>query len=108
MELSSSTVALASQRGLAAYSKALNGLNALAGKDSKVKAVATTKPPMIAIAIGPQNRLRVSGIMASIAAAAVRAIGRILCTVAIAIASQIGVPCPRSSSIWSIKITELR
>ena len=35
MELSSSTVALASQRGLAADSKALNGLNALAGKDSK-------------------------------------------------------------------------
>ena len=35
MELSSSTVALAGQRGLAADSKALNGLNALAGKDSK-------------------------------------------------------------------------
>lgn len=35
MELSSSTVALASQRGLAADSKSLNGLNALAGKDSK-------------------------------------------------------------------------
>lgn len=35
MELSSSTVALASQRGLAADSKSLNGLNTLAGKDSK-------------------------------------------------------------------------
>lgn len=35
MDLSSSTVSLAGQRGLAADSKALNGLNALAGKDSK-------------------------------------------------------------------------
>lgn len=35
MDMSSSTVSLAGQRGLAADSKALNGLNALAGKDSK-------------------------------------------------------------------------
>lgn len=35
MELSSSTVALAGQRGLAADSKSLNNLKALAGKDSK-------------------------------------------------------------------------
>eukprot|EP01034_Spumella_vulgaris_P025964 gene25962-32476_t len=41
----------------------------MAGSASKVRAVATIKPPMMATAIGPQNTLRESGIMASTAAA---------------------------------------
>jgi hypothetical protein len=47
----------------------------MAGKLSKVRNVATTKPPIIATAIGPQKTLRVSGIIAKIAAAAVSTIG---------------------------------
>ena len=47
---------------------------------------------MIATAIGPQNALRDSGIIASIAAAAVSMIGRKRRTVASTIASQGGCP----------------
>jgi len=36
-----------------------------AGTKTRVSAVATTRPPMIEMAIGPQKTLRVSGIMAS-------------------------------------------
>ena len=43
----------------------------MAGSASSVSTVATTRPPMIAVAMGPQNTERESGIMASTAAAAV-------------------------------------
>ena len=46
----------------------------MAGSASKVSNVATTNPPMMATAMGPQNTLRDSGIMAKMAAAAVNAI----------------------------------
>ena len=48
----------------------------IAGKASSVSTVATTRPTMMATAIGPQNTERDSGIMASTAAAAVSTIGR--------------------------------
>ena len=63
---------------------------------------------MIATAIGPQNTLRDSGIIASTAAAAVSTIGRKRRTADSTIASQVGTPRERSCSIWSIRITELR
>ncbi len=63
---------------------------------------------MIATAIGPQNTLRDSGIIASTAAAAVSTIGRRRRTADSTIASQAGTPAARSLSIWSIRITELR
>ncbi len=47
-----------------------------AGKLINVKKVATDRPPMIAIAIGPQKTLRVNGIIAKIAVAAVKMTGR--------------------------------
>jgi len=59
----------------AVFLSILNQAAYMAGKANKVKAVATIKPPMIAIAIGPQNTLRDSGIMAKTAAAAVKMIG---------------------------------
>ena len=64
---------------------------------------------MIAIAIGPQNTLRVSGTIASTVAAAVSTTGRVRCTAA----STHGVPRdrgppPSRSRTWSIRITELR
>jgi hypothetical protein len=63
---------------------------------------------MIATAIGPQKTLRVSGIIARIAAAAVSMIGRKRRTVDPTIASQAGLPAFSSCSIWSTRITELR
>ena len=63
---------------------------------------------MIATAIGPQNTLRDSGIIASTAAAAVSTIGRKRRTAASTIAFQAATPRARSCSIWSIRITELR
>src|SRR3990167_11338478 len=59
-----------------------------AGKNSRVKAVATTRPPMIATAIGPKNTLRDSGIIASTEASAVSTMGRKRRTVAPTIASH--------------------
>src|SRR3954447_14884762 len=47
-----------------------------AGRNNSVSTVATSSPPMIATAIGPQKLLRVRGIIARIAAAAVSMIGR--------------------------------
>ena len=80
----------------------------IAGNASKVNTVATTNPPMIATAIGPQNTLRDKGIIASTAAAAVSTMGRMRRTADSTIASQAGTPRARSCSIWSIRITELR
>lgn len=54
----------------------LNHAAYIVGKMSKVKIVATTKPQEIAIAIEPQSVLGTSGIIPSIAAAAVSIIGR--------------------------------
>jgi|GEM_PF-2690449 len=79
----------------------------MAGSASSVSAAATISPPMIATAIGSQNTLRDSGIIAR-TAAAVSTIGLKRRTAASTIASQAGTPCRRSCSIWSIRITELR
>jgi hypothetical protein len=59
----------------AVFLSILNQAAYIAGKANKVKAVATINPPMIAIAIGPQNTLRDKGIIANTAAAAVKMIG---------------------------------
>ena len=64
----------------------------IAGSASKVSAVATIRPPMMATAIGPQNTLRDSGIIASTAAAAVSTIGRKRRTADSTIAFQVGTP----------------
>ena len=63
---------------------------------------------MIATAIGPQNWLRDSGIIASTDAAAVSRIGRQRRTAASTIADQVSTPRSLSRSIWSTRITELR
>src|SRR4051812_43200489 len=63
-----------------------------AGRNSSVSAVATTRPPMMATAIGPQNTERDSGIIASAAAAAVSTIGRQRRTAASMTASHGSVP----------------
>ena len=65
-------------------------------------------PPIIATAIGPKKSLRVSGIIASTAAAAVSTIGRKRRTVAPITASHGAAPAAMSWSIWSTRITELR
>ncbi len=80
----------------------------MAGSASSVSTVATTSPPMIATAMGPQKTERDRGIMASTAAAAVSTMGRSRRTADSTIASQVGMPLARSCSIWSIRITELR
>ena len=54
---------------------------------------------MMAAAIGPQNTLRESGIIASTAAAAVRMIGRKRRTAASTMAVQVGTPAATSCSI---------
>ncbi len=79
-----------------------------AGRNTSVSTVATTMPPIIATAIGPKKSLRVSGIIASTAAAAVSTIGRKRRTVAPTIASHGAAPAAMSCSIWSTRITELR
>ena len=48
----------------------------MTGSTSNVNTVAPNSPPAIAIAIGPQNVLGISGIIAKMAAAAVSMIGR--------------------------------
>src|SRR5947209_7712965 len=78
------------------------------GRYSKVRKVATNKPPMMVIAIGPQNAERDSGIIARIAASAVSTTGRARRTVASTIASLRLRPWETSLSIWSTKITALR
>ena len=70
-----------------------------AGKKSTVKIVAIAKPPIIATAIGPKNTLRVSGIIANMAAAAVNTIGLKRRMVDSTIACQAGKPLALS---WSI------
>jgi hypothetical protein len=61
---------------------------------------------MIARAMGPQNTDRVRGIIARMAASAVRTTGRARRTVLSTMASQGARPAARSWSIWSTKITE--
>ena len=63
---------------------------------------------MMAIAIGPHSSLRVSGIMASTAAAAVSMIGRKRRTADSRIAIHGWWPASMSWRIWSTRITELR
>src|SRR3954469_3596904 len=78
------------------------------GRYSSVRKVATNNPPMMVIAIGPQNAERDSGIMARIAASAVSTTGRARRTVASTIASLRVRPAATSVSIWSTRITALR
>ena len=63
---------------------------------------------MMATASGPQNTLRVSGIIARIAVAAVSTTGRARRTADSITASHAGTPFAVSCSIWSIRITEFR
>ena len=57
--------------------RTLNHAAYSAGTKKIVSTVATVRPPMIAIAIGPQNTLRVSGTIASTVASAVSTTGRV-------------------------------
>jgi len=66
--------------------------------------VATDSPPMMATASGPQNTLRVSGIMARIAVAAVNTTGRAGAPPTRSPPSQSDIPFAVSCSIWSIRI----
>src|SRR4029453_16019643 len=77
-----------------------------AGTKTSVSAVATTRPPMIEMAIGPQNTLRVSGIIASTAAAAVSTTGRERRTVASTMAVHGAMPRAMSWSIWSTRMID--
>ena len=61
-----------------------------AGTTSSVNAVATNRPPMMVMAIGPQKMLPASGIMPRMAARAVRTTGRARRTVAPMIARAEG------------------
>src|SRR5439155_22059723 len=79
-----------------------------AGRLPRVRNVATDSPPMMAIAIGPQNTLRVSGIVARIAVAAVGTTGRARLTADPNTAFQSDIPFAVSCSIWSIRMTEFR
>ena len=63
---------------------------------------------MIAIAIGPQNTLRVSGTIASTVAVAVSTTGRVLCTAASTTALHGSRPDAISCFTWSTRITALR
>ena len=80
----------------------------MTGRTKRVKIVAKNRPEPIATAIGPQNRLEMSGIMAKMAAAAVSRIGRRRLSVAFMIASQRFSPAAICWSIWSIRIIEFR
>jgi thiaminase/transcriptional activator TenA len=66
--------------------RTLNHSEYSAGTTSSVSTVATNRPPMMVIAMGPQKMLRASGIMPRIAARAVRTTGRARRTVASMIA----------------------
>ena len=70
--------------------------------------VATLSPPMMTTAMGPQKMLRVSGIIARMAVAAVRITGRARRTADSITASQAVIPPAMSCSIWSIRMTEFR
>ena len=70
--------------------------------------VATSSPPMIANAIGPQNTVHAIGIMPSTVEIAVSMMGRKRDMQAAITASHGGVPCARSISTCSIRITALR
>src|SRR4029434_9248419 len=69
------------------------------GRNGHVKNVATNKPPIIVHDIGPQKAERDKGIMARMAANAVRTTGRARLTVASTIASPRVNPCFTSDSI---------
>src|SRR5438874_2576095 len=79
-----------------------------AGTTSSVNAVATNRPPMMVMAMGPQKMLPASGIMPRMAARAVRTTGRARRTVAPMIARWRPWPAEISRSIWSTRITVLR
>ena len=63
--------------GVATVRATLNHAAYSAGTKKIVSAVAMVRPPMMAMAIGPQNTLRDSGIIASTVAAAVSNTGRV-------------------------------
>jgi hypothetical protein len=60
----------------------------IVGNTKRVNSVAPKSPPAMAMAIGPQKILDTKGIIAKIAAAAVKSIGRNLVIVALMMASQ--------------------
>ena len=89
----------------AAWDPMLDGLRVTAGllAGSALLGTALALALAVATAMGPQKALRVRGIMARTAAAAVNTIGRKRRTAAPTMASQAGTPCARSVSIWSIR-----
>jgi hypothetical protein len=81
---------------LLAAAELLKVSSRIAGKANNVSTVATTRPPMMATAIGPQKTERDNGIMASTAAAAVKTMGRRRRTADSTMASQAGTPRARA------------
>src|SRR5215831_2056313 len=75
------------------------------GRKMSVRIVATSRPPMIANAIGPQNTVGAIGIMPRTVDTAVSMIGRKRELLAPMAARQTSCPRPRSASIWPIRIT---
>ena len=79
-----------------------------AGTKHSVSTVAVSKPPMMAMAMGPQNTEKAKGTRAKMAAAAVSRMGRARRTVASTMASVMVAPSARSWSIWLTRMTEFR
>ena len=79
-----------------------------AGKKIRVRTVATSKPPMIAKAIGPQKMVDAIGIIPRTVEMAVSMIGRKRANVASMTAFQASLPSLRSDSTCSMRITAFR
>ena len=80
----------------------------MTGNTMSVRTVATSKPPLKAMANGLQNTDPMRGIMPKIAAIAVSMIGRKRSVAELIIASRGSWPSALWISIWSNKIMELR
>ena len=76
----------------------------MTGNTMSVRTVATSKPPLKAMANGLQNTDPMSGIMPKIAAIAVSMIGRKRSVAELIIASRGSCPSALWISIWSNKI----
>src|SRR5438105_8803762 len=83
----------------------LNQVTYNVGRKISVKMVATSRPPMIAKAIGPQKTVGAIGIIPRTVDTAVSMIGRKRELLASTAASQAFFPWERSASIWPINIT---
>ena len=86
----------------------MNQVAYITGRTNNVSTVAPNRPPAMAMAMGPQNVLGMSGAMPKIAAAAVNMIGRKRSTAELMMASQGACPSAMCFSIWSIRMTEFR